>query len=122
MTRFGGQYEIGFYKNLNNGSNAKHKDICKKIKDITLTKEPKFKIKKLLSVINYFLISKLRISRKQSPIQETKVPLNHYDLNILQRTYNIGSKFFENENFAKLLITKRCFNQKSDNNLIISIN
>ena len=105
MTRFNGSYKFGFYKNLHCGNlKASNSNSDKSI----IKKNNTNKISNLIKQINYSLISKLRIMRRQPPVQEIKIQLkNNETMNHLKQYYHIKNKYEECVPFSEHLIKKR---------------
>ena len=86
MTRFNGIYQYGYYKSLNDMRLAESLNLKKK-------KVGQQKINaEFLRKINFLIINKLRVQRKQPPLQNIQLSLSNSELNLV-KSFNISNKY-----------------------------
>ena len=86
MTRFNGIYQCGFYKSLNDMRLAESLNLKKK------KIGPRKINAEFLRKINFLIINKLRVQRKQPPLQNIQLSLNNSELNLV-KSFNISNKY-----------------------------
>ena len=108
ITRFKGAFESGFYRKINNGYFLNINHTPKKIEKSERFRIP-YNIKQKARMLNFEIVSKLKISRKNSPIQICQVQIDEHILEYLREKYNLNGCFQIKPNFITdmSLITER---------------
>ena len=106
LTRFGGLYQKGFYLKIHNGSfnnrGLKNRIISNKCNDNSNARMKK-KLDCYIRLLNYNIVGKLKISRRQSPIQICGVEIDTNMYTFLKTHFNLDGIYRTHQNFTEII-------------------